>query len=395
MKKGGIPMKKKTLCGLLSVVMMLGAFPVSAFAENDLNELKKSLDFRDAEEDMSGEGWEWDANDQLLTLKDFRYEVPKGSLSDKAAIYLPKESYVEIEGEDNYLAIQTDSCDAFYCEGEVTFSGDGKMELEMNTRLASAFYVYKGPILFDDEVEFTIDSKGYIVYMKHPKGDDPRIIIEDEAKLIFLEEHHRSRNIMLIVKYDENESDNWLDYAEVYDDWDETVHLVAKDSEEAMEAKKEETPDVSVPEEPAAPEEPVKQSTYQITIGNKAIKKDGYVTYVSDAKPYLSHGYTMLPLRALLNVTGSDTEIAWDAVTKTVTVRQNSDAQYTKTAYIVIGDSKITTPDGKMDVYTPAELQSSRAFVSLRDWMNILSALDMPASDLSWDPKTQTVTFVK
>ena len=48
-----------------------------------------------------------------------------------------------------------------------------------------------------------------------------------------------------------------------------------------------------------------------------------------------------------------------------------------------------------INLYTPAELGKARAFVSLRDWMNILSALDMPASDLNWDAKTKMVTFMK
>jgi len=383
-------MKKKTLCGLLSLMMLTSAYPVSAFAADNVNELKNSLDFRKADEDMQGEGWEWDANDQTLTLENFRYEVPKGSLADKAAIYLPKESYVEIEGEDNFLAIETDSCDAFYCEGEVNFSGSGKMELEMNTRLASAFYVYKGPILFDDEVEFHIESRGYIIYLKHPKGDDPRIIIEDDAKLIFLEEHHHSRNIMLVVKYDDKESGNWLDYAEVYDAWDETIHLVARDSDEAIEAEKEKVPETAVPEEPAAPEEPsveepVKQNEYQIVIGNKAIKKDGYVTYVSDTAPYLSHGYTMLPLRALLSVTDPDLNVKWDAETRTATAVVNG-----KTIVIPVDADTYSKGETSHKYYAQPELTEGRLFISLRDWMDLM---DIDTSQLLWDAKTQTVTM--
>jgi hypothetical protein len=62
--------------------------------------------------------------------------------------------------------------------------------------------------------------------------------------------------------------------------------------------------------------------------------------------------------------------------------------------YVVIGEKEIILPGGeKISVSTPAELSGGRAFVSLRDWMNILSALDMPASNLNWDAKTKTVTL--
>lgn len=384
-------MKKKTLCGLLSLVMLTGAYPVSAFANEDINILKNSLDFREAEEDMAGDGWEWEENDHTLTLDGFRYAVPTGMLDNKAAIYLPQDSYVEIEGDDNILTGDTAFLTAFSCEGEVNFSGDGKMELNMDSRGSTAFYVENGPISFDDEVEFTIESKGYIVYLKHPKGDEPRVIIEDDAKLIFHKDYHISRNIMLVVKYNDKESDNWLDYAEVVDDWDEDyIHLVARDSEEALEAEKEKEAETAVPEEPAAPEapsaeEPVKQSEYQIVIGNKAIQKDGYVTYVSDAAPYLSRGYTMLPLRALLSVTDPDLNVKWDAKTRTATVAVNG-----KTIVIPVDADEYSKGETSHKYYTQPELTEGRLFISLRDWMDLM---DIETSQLSWDAKTKTVTM--
>ena len=103
----------------------------------------------------------------------------------------------------------------------------------------------------------------------------------------------------------------------------------------------------------------------------------------------------MLPLRALLNVTGANVDIAWDAVTKTITVTEKSDSQYANKVTIVIGEKQMIHGAENINLYTPAELGEARAFVSLRDWMNILSALDMPASDLNWDAKTKMVTFMK
>ena len=400
-------MKKKTLCGVLATAMLFGVCPVTALAEekhdyDDLTVLTESLDFRNAKNDIADEelGYEWDASSQTLTLDNFRVSVPTGKLEEEALIYLPDESTIDIDSDENVIETLSYHCDAIYCEGELWFEGDGELEIYTDSMGASAIYAIRGPVIFDDEVEITVKSDGYMIYVKDAKGDDPIISFRDEAKLIFPEEDAHDRSILVTHKSSVDPTSNWLDFAEVEDDWeDDYVNLVAKDTvkvDKDEKDDKDETPvDPPAAEAPSAGEEPAKQSEYQITIGNAAIKKDGYVTYISDAKPYLSHGYTMLPLRALLNVTGTDVEVAWDAATKTVTVSKTDDTQYGRLVYIVIGEEEIITGDSKLSVSTPAELNEGRAFVSLRDWMNILSALDMPASDLSWDAKTKTVTFLK
>lgn len=397
-------MKKKTLCGVLAAAMLCSAYPVTALAEekhdyDDLTTLTESLDFRNAKSDIVDEelGYDWDASSQTLTLDGFRVSVPAGKLEEEALIYLPDESTIDIDSNDNVIETLSYHCDAIYCEGELWFEGDGELEIYTESMGASAIYAIRGPVIFDDEVEITVKPDGYIIYVKDAKGDDPIISFRDEAKLIFPAEDAHDRSILVTHKSSVDPTDNWLDFAETEDEWeDDYVNLVAKDAVKVDKDDKDEKPaDPPAVEDPSAGEEPAKQSEYQITIGNAAIKKDGYVTYISDAKPYLSHGYTMLPLRALLNVTSADADVMWDAATKTVTVRKNSDTQYTKMAYIVIGENEIVTADGNIDMSTPAELSEGRAFVSLRDWMNILSALDMPASDLNWDAKTKTVTFMK
>lgn len=397
-------MKKKTLCGILATAMLFGVCPVTALAEcehdhDDLITLRESLDFRNAKSDIIDEelGYEWDASSQTLTLNEFRISVPAGVLEDKAIIYLPDESTIDIDSDDNVIQSLSYRCDAIYCEGELWFEGDGELEIITESMRSSAIYAIRGPVVFDDEVEITVEPDGYIIYVKDAKGSNPIISFRDEAKLSFPKEDARERSVLVTHKSSVTPTSNWLDFAEVEDDWDEDyINLVAKDAVKTESPKKDETPaDPPAAEEPSAEEETAAKSEYQITIGNAAIKKDGYVTYISDAKPYLSHGYTMLPLRALLNVTDADVDITWDAATKTVTVRKNSDTQYTKMAYIVIGEETFVTAEGNVDMSTAAELSEGRAFVSLRDWMNILSALDMPASDLSWDAKTKTVTFMQ
>ena len=205
-------------------------------------------------------------------------------------------------------------------------------------------------------------------------------------------------SIFITYKKGATPTENWVDLAEKADEWDdEYVNLVSRQAAKPDKPVTEEKPaDPPSAEDPSA-EAPAKQSEYQITIGNAAIKKDGYVTYISDAKPYLSHGYTMLPLRALLNVTNANVDIAWDAVTKTITVteKDDTDSQYVNRVYVVIGENQMVHGEENINVSTPAELKDGRTFVALRDWMNILSALDMPASDLNWDHKTKTVTFMK
>ena len=389
-------MNKKALCGILSTAILFGACPMTALAEERLNTLDTNImDFRNATEDREGDGWYWDADDLTLTLENFYYEVPEGKLEEKAAIYLPDEAEVEIEGKENVLNIYSYHCDAFYCEGEVNFYGDGELEIMLDSSGADAIFVKKGPLLIDDEVEITVESRGYVIYLEEAKGDKPLISIQDEAKLIFNKEDHEKRNILLVKKSGVATSYNWFDYAEVDDEWDdEYINLVAKSTVKTEKPEKEEKP-ATPPAEETPADEPVKQSEYQIVIGNSAIKKDGAVTYISDAKPYLSHGYTMLPLRALLNVTGANVDIAWDAVTKTITVTEKSDSQDVNKVTIVIGEKQMKHGTESINLYTPAELGKARAFVSLRDWMNILSALNMPASDLNWDAKTKTVTFMK
>ena len=387
-------MKKKSLCGILSAVMLFSLCPATAMAkEEPLQEIKESIDLREEKNSVSGEGWEWDGDD-TLTLNDFRAEIERGILEEEALFYLPEDVKVEIEGDENYIDNRSYGCDVFNCEGKVIFDGDGYIEIYIDSSSASAIYSKGGPVIFRDELEMFVETDGYLMYIKEAKGTDPIISVTDEAIVSFPDDV--DNDIITIVRKSKTKSDttNWFNYKEYFDDWDETINLIPKNTKVVNDKVKPETekPETEKPKEemPAEPE----KNTYQITIGSPAIVKNGIVSYTADVSPYLSNGYTMLPLRALLNVAGDDVSVAWDKATKTVSVSKNTDTQYSKLVYVVIGEKEITLPGGeKISVSTPAELNGGRAFVSLRDWMNILTALDMPASNLNWDAKTKTVTL--
>ncbi len=386
-------MYKKTLCGLLSAAVLFGACPVSVLADDLI--LTESLDFRKADEDISGPGYSWDANSQILTLENFRAAVPAGKLEEKAAIYLPDESVIEIKGE-NIITTGSYHCDAIYCEGELWFEDNGTLDIHTDSFGACAIYAVRGPVIFDDSVDINIEPEGYIIYIENAKGNSPVISFREDAKLTFPAKKPQDRSVKITHKSSVDPSDNWLDYKERMNELDkEYVDLVAKDAKistnKPITVDKNNKPAQTSPveETPA----PVKESTYEVKIGSTAMKKDGYVAYISDAKPYLSHGYTMLPLRALLNLTDADVDVVWNASSKTVVITDKTDAS--KIVMLAVGGTSFTCGEENISLSTPAELTDRRAFISLRDWMNILAALDMPASELSWNSKTKTVTFVK
>ena len=379
-QKGGLPMNKKALCGVLTTAVLFGTLPMTALASETLNTLDTDImDFRNAEEDCEGKGWHWDATELTLTLENFYYEVPKGKLEEKAAIYLPDESYVAIEGE-NKLVTNSYHCDAFYCEGEVNFYGDGELVIDTENSTSSAFYVYQGPIIFDDEVVINVESdRGYIIYLKHAKGNKPLISIQDDARISFNKEDHDSKNITLTKKSGVETSANWFDYAEEIDSWDtDIVNLVAKKTAAAPEKEE-------VPVTPAEPETPA-LNEYKIVIGDKKIMKNGEVSYTADVVPYLNKkGYTMLPLRALLEVSNPEQQVNWNNGTKSAHTFVNN-----KLVSIRPGETTYTKALDKIVLYTPAETVNGRLFVSLRDWMSIM---EIDVSQLDWNAETKTVTM--
>ncbi len=369
-------MKKKFLCGALAAAVLLGACPTAAFAADDaLQTLTTPLDFRNVAEDSAAEdgSWEWDANSRVLTLKNLRVHVPVGKLEEKAAIILPSDSVLDIEGSRNKIYSQSFHCSAVYCEGDLYVSGDGYLEVETTSYGAAAFYVESGPLVFDEEVEIEVDPAGYIIYLEDARGKDAVISVQDDAKITF-PDSSIDRNVTITHKSSVKPSDNWLDYAEIHDYEDRTVSLVEK----SKKPSKFKSAEVAEPEVSML-------DTYQITIGGLDILKNDTWAYTADVAPYLSNGYTMLPLRALLEVSDPELEVKWN----------NAD----KSAYAFVDNKMVTIKPGetfykkaaeRIELATPAETKDGRLFVSLRDWMNIM---EIDGSQLKWNSETQTVTL--
>ena len=379
-------MKKKALCGLLTAAIFLGISPTAAFAADTIT-LTNSLDFRTMTEDAAGPGWKWNADKQKLTLNNFRVSVPYDKLEGKAAIYLPEESRIEIQGKDNFIDSKSFRCHAIYCEGDLNIDGDGVLEIKTGSYSASAFYLINGPLMLDEEVEIKVDPEGYVIYVDEAKGSRPIISIQEEALIRIPEKKVENRSIFITHTHKVTPKDNWLDYAEGFDDWDNTVLLVAKESEQAADTTvKDDTPEKEpvVPETPAETPEP-SENVYQISIGKADILKNGEVSYSADVTPYLKNGYTMLPLRALLEVSDPEQKVTWNNGTKSAHTFVNN-----KLVSIKPGETTYTKALETLSLHTPAETKNGRLFVSLRDWMSIM---EIDSTQLKWDAETKTVTL--
>lgn len=367
-------MNKKLLCGMLSTAVLFGTFPTIAFAATTLN---TSLDFRTKTDDASGDGWTWDADAQELTLENFQYTVPYDKLEEKAAIYLPDESTIYVNGENNTLEVNSYHCDAIRCDGELNIGGDGVWEITTKSLSSSVIYLEKGPLLIDDEVELKTNPKGYVIYIHNVKGTRPLLTIDGDAKVTIPEDDAKENSILITKESSVKFSDNWLNYSEAYDEWEERIELVAKKA-------------TAVPDEPtetpAVPEESEKPlNEYKITIGKNTILKNGAVSYTSDVVPYLKNGYTMLPLRALLEVSNPEQAVNWNNGTKSAHTFVNN-----KLVSIKPGEATYTKALETITLSTPAEMVNGRLFVSLRDWMSIM---EIDGSQLHWDSETKTVTL--
>ena len=378
-------MKKKTLCGLLTAAVLINTFPVITLAAETPLPLTSSIDLREQEEDTYGPGWDWDADNLILSLENFHMTVPYDKLQNEAVFYLPDESMVWLEGK-NELEVNAFSCDAFYVEGELNVTGDGELIVTTKSISANTFYLINGPLLIDGEVEIKADAEGSVVYIEKAKGTRPVLSIQEDAILRFPKEKMHERTILLTVTNKVTPKENWLDFDEAYDDWDETIMMVAKKADTTVDTEeKEDTTDLPAAEEtPSVPEEPT-VNEYQITIGKTDITKNGEVSYTADVSPYLKNGYTMLPLRALLEVSNPEQKVNWNNGTKSAHTFVNN-----RLVSIKPGEATYTKALETIELYTPAETVNGRLFVSLRDWMNIM---EIDVSQLKWDATTKTVTL--
>ena len=374
-------MNKKYLCGVLSATVLMGACPTAAFAED----ITKALDFRNVTENQTGNGWAWDANSQTLTLENFSVTVQKGNLEERAAIYLPEESTVLVNGDNNEIITHAYDCDAIYCEGELAFEGKGTLKITTDSYSASAIYAVRGPVTFYDDVEIATEPEGYAIYVENAKGQNPVISVQDDAKVTFPKEDEKRTTVLITKKSSVKQGENWLDFAKSYDTFDDTVEMVAKSKVTTDDSKADDTKTDGSQTDTTKPEETKTTNEYQLTIGKADILKNGAVSYTADVSPYISNGYTMLPLRALLAVSNPEQEVKWSAT-------ENAAYTYVNNKLTMITPNAATYKKGieTIKLSTPAEMKNGRLFVSLRDWMSIM---EIDGTQLNWDNDTKTVTL--
>ena len=327
-------MTKKYLCGVVSAAVLMGACPTAVFAAD----LEKPLDFRSMTEDAAdtGAGWAWDASSQTLTVENLSLIVPQGKLK-----------------------IMTDSYSA------------------------SAIYAKQGPVTFYDSVEIATDPDGHVIYIEKAKGKNPIISVQDDAKVTFPKDNANKNSILVTKSSSTKQGENWFDYAEAYDEFDDTVELVAKNKvkkDDKTDEKKDETKT-----DETKTDETKTTNTYQLTIGRADILKNGAVSHTADVAPYIKNGYTMLPLRALLAVSNPAQEVKWSAT-------ENAAYTFVNDKLTMLTPNAATYKKGTetIKLSTPAELKDGRLFVSLRDWMSLM---EIEGAQLDWNSATKTVTL--
>ena len=124
-----------------------------------------------------------------------------------------------------------------------------------------------------------------------------------------------------------------------------------------------------------------------------AIGAEGYVyngkQVVTDGVPYIDEsGRTMIPLRTFSNSMGiSDTDIVWNGETGKITIKTNNGNISLK-----IGETKITSPNGEINIDCPAVIKDNRTYIPLR---GVLNAYGISDENIEWSPSAKTITIFK
>lgn len=375
-------MKKKLFSIVLTCSLVMGLFPAMALASDGETEISlTAMDFREVKTDQQGTNWDWDAGDKILTLNNFQGSVDVGVREKSAAILLPKDSMLWLEGDDNEITTNSYHCNGVYSDGDLTIAGDGKLQINIESAGASAIYVNNGVLSIEDEVEINTDTPRFVVYIYDLKANKTAVTIEDKAKITFPDDLNEDA-IYIITKNGVDPDSITFSYEETYDKDEEIIvlsKLETKDTDEDTEEKPDEKPEEK-------PTEEVTENSYTISIGNKELKKNGKVAYTSDVIPYISNSYTMLPLRALLVLSDPNVEIKWDSPSKTAIINHDGN-----TFTLVANQKTMTKEKDSISLSTAAEIKDGRLFVSLRDWMKIM---DISDNQVSWDSETKTVTLM-
>ena len=380
--------QKKVLCAGLVAAMLMGLVPQTALAaENDILD----YDFRTYDTDVSGDGWDWDASGRILTIDGLYVNADESNTNGReGAICLPEDSILYLDG-DSEINVDGYGLHAIYAEGDLTVRGNDDLVVRTTSASSSVIYVYRGDINLEDNVFLEVYPEGHVLYVDEARGSDGVVNIYDKAKV---EVHDPYDDNFYMMDTDElvkvtyrspaKPTDEWLNFSEKYDKDYETITFYRKTVVDQPEEPEE------TPEEPEdKPEEtPAETHVFQIKIGETYLVKDDEERIALDAPAYLSEdGYTMLPLRALLNVSKDGVQIDWNQKDKIATITYDD----TTVVIPVEGTDKTVTINGEeTTLVTAPQTVNDRSFLSLRDWCTVTG---MSTDALQWDSATKTVTM--
>lgn len=383
--------QKKVLCAGIAAAMLMGLVPQTVLAaENDILD----HDFRTQDTDISGDGWEWDADGRILSIDGLIVNADESNTKGReAAICLPKDSILYLDG-DSEINVDGHGLHAIYAEGDLTVRGNDDLVVRTTSASSSVIYVYRGDINLEDNVFLEVYPEGHVLYVDEAKGSDGVVNIYDKAKV---EVHDPNNDNFYMMDTDElvkvtyrspaKPTDEWLNFSEKYDKDYETITFYKKTVTEKPEKPEEPEEKPEKPED--KPEEtPAETHVFQIKIGETYLVKDEGERIALDVPAYLSEdGYTMLPLRALLNVSKEGVKIDWNQKDKIATITYDD----TTVVIPVDGKSKTAAINGEETaLVTAPQTVNDRAFLSLRDWCTVTG---MSTDALQWDGNTKTVTM--
>ena len=384
--------QKKVLCAGIAAAMLMGLVPQTALAADTTNIL--NYDFRKQDADVSGDGWDWDADGRILSLDGLKLTVDESdALSREAAICLPEDSILYLDG-DSEINVDGYGLHAIYAEGDLTVKGGNDLVVRTGSASASVIYVYQGDINLEDGVFLEVYPEVHVLYVDEAKGKDGVVNIYDTAKVEIHDPDgdnfqyiDKDRLVMVTYRSPAKPTDEWLNFSEEYDKDYETITLSKKTVTEKPEEPDESEETTEEPED--KPEEtPAETHIFQIKIGETYLVKDDEERIALDAPAYLSEdGYTMLPLRTLLNVSKEGVKIDWNQKDKIATITYDD----TTVVIPVEGTDKTVTINGEeTTLVTAPQTVNDRAFLSLRDWCTVTG---MSTDALQWDSATKTVTM--
>lgn len=384
--------QKKVICAGLAAAMLMGLVPQTALAAGtDILD----YDFRTYDADVSGDGWDWDADSRILSIDGLYVNADDSNTNGReAAICLPEDSILYLDG-DSEINVDGYGLHAIYAEGDLTVKGNNDLIVSTTSASASVIYVYQGDINLEDNVFLEVYPAGHVLYVDEARGSDGVVNIYDKAKVEVHDPYDENFYMMdtdelvkVTYRSPAKPTDQWLNFSEKYDKDYETITFYRKTVVDQPEESEETSGETSEETQDKPEETPAETHVFQIKIGETYLVKDDGERIGLDAPAYLSEdGYTMLPLRALLNVSKEGVQIDWNQQDKIATITYDD----TTVVILVEGTDKTVTINGEeTTLVTAPQTVNDRAFLSLRDWCTVTG---MSADALQWDSAEKTVTM--